>query len=107
MPCAALYTASWVLFRKTCENHLQNLQHSDLRVTLLWPDAELTMFKGFVTIHPDQPIQNLGPDHTSGMDVETTSMEARTWNVKSGVTLCARDFEKKKKHRCYSLFFRA
>lgn len=55
VPCTALNTASYYLFRKTCENDWRNFTQSDLSVTLPWPDVKLTLSKGFVIVAAQRP----------------------------------------------------
>lgn len=54
VPCAALNSASYFMFRQTCESDLQKFQHSDLSVTLPWPSVRLTMTGGFVSVVPQR-----------------------------------------------------
>lgn len=59
VPCSALNTASYFLFRITCEQDITRHEHSDLVVTLPWPDLILTLTAGFVTMQLKRPLQNL------------------------------------------------
>jgi hypothetical protein len=56
VPCAALSSASYLLFRQTCEHDLQTRQHSDLCVTLPWPYVHLAMSGGQVIIQRKAPV---------------------------------------------------
>ena len=62
VPCAALNSASYFIFRRACEDDIHKFQQTDISVTLPWPYVRLTMAKGFVTVVPQQPFQFIYPE---------------------------------------------
>ena len=62
VPCAALNSASYYIFRRACEDDIHNFQQTDISVTLPWPCVRLTMAKGFVTVIPQQPFHFIHPE---------------------------------------------